>query len=154
MLVCLSFVFFFFKQTTAYERCISDWSSDVCSSDLLAGRAAPIRTTAPHIRIDMGSRHSIDMSYTMSADVYLGDVSSQVYEYLLHPRPCIFLNLDRRDWRGDEAFSHWRLGQVIEDMGTLPQALDCAADLQAGSSEEHTSELQSLMRISYAVFCL
>src|SRR3546814_4678974 len=33
-----SYVFFFFKQKTAYEMRISDWSSDVCSSDLL-GRA-------------------------------------------------------------------------------------------------------------------
>src|SRR3546814_3270056 len=32
----LVFVFFFFKQKTAYEMRISDWSSDVCSSDLLA----------------------------------------------------------------------------------------------------------------------
>src|SRR3546814_297427 len=32
-------VFFFFKQKTAYELRISDWSSDVCSSDLLAGQA-------------------------------------------------------------------------------------------------------------------
>src|SRR3546814_2908419 len=32
-------VFFFFKQKTAYEMRISDWSSDVCSSDLL-GRSA------------------------------------------------------------------------------------------------------------------
>src|SRR3546814_2188017 len=31
------YVFFFFKQKTAYERRISDWSSDVCSSDLLGG---------------------------------------------------------------------------------------------------------------------
>src|SRR3546814_13077762 len=31
---CLLFVFFFFKQKTAYEMRISDWSSDVCSSDL------------------------------------------------------------------------------------------------------------------------
>src|SRR3546814_5604776 len=31
-------VFFFFKQETAYEVRISDWSSDVCSSDLLIGR--------------------------------------------------------------------------------------------------------------------
>src|SRR3546814_1012346 len=31
----LYFVFFFFKQKTAYEMRISDWSSDVCSSDLL-----------------------------------------------------------------------------------------------------------------------
>src|SRR3546814_13933512 len=35
LLICmLSFVFFFFKQKTAYEMRISDWSSDVCSSDL------------------------------------------------------------------------------------------------------------------------
>src|SRR3546814_1731475 len=35
--VCgLWFLFFFFKQKTAYEMRISDWSSDVCSSDLLA----------------------------------------------------------------------------------------------------------------------
>src|SRR3546814_4223119 len=32
----LLFLFFFFKQKTAYEMRISDWSSDVCSSDLLA----------------------------------------------------------------------------------------------------------------------
>src|SRR3546814_14320153 len=36
------FVFFFFKQKTAYERRISDWSSDVCSSDLHLGRCAPV----------------------------------------------------------------------------------------------------------------
>src|SRR3546814_6994968 len=33
---CVFFVFFFFKQKTAYEMRISDWSSDVCSSDLPA----------------------------------------------------------------------------------------------------------------------
>src|SRR3546814_7821444 len=32
---CLVFFFFFFKQKTAYEMRISDWSSDVCSSDLV-----------------------------------------------------------------------------------------------------------------------
>src|SRR3546814_9013000 len=31
------FIFFFFKQKTAYEMRISDWSSDVCSADLCAG---------------------------------------------------------------------------------------------------------------------
>src|SRR3546814_6061604 len=34
-LSCVYIVFFFFKQKTAYEMRISDWSSDVCSSDLL-----------------------------------------------------------------------------------------------------------------------
>src|SRR3546814_1965657 len=36
MHVCSILVFFFFKQKTAYEMRISDWSSDVCSSDLAA----------------------------------------------------------------------------------------------------------------------
>src|SRR3546814_8054680 len=36
--VCYFVVFFFFKQKTAYEMRISDWSSDVCSSDLGRGR--------------------------------------------------------------------------------------------------------------------
>src|SRR3546814_11157430 len=36
-------IFFFFKQKTAYEMRISDWSSDVCSSDLLARKAAHLR---------------------------------------------------------------------------------------------------------------
>src|SRR3546814_8574934 len=41
MLLCYSYVFiFFFKQKTAYEMRISDWSSDVCSSDLDARASA------------------------------------------------------------------------------------------------------------------
>src|SRR3546814_10631354 len=35
--LCVICCFFFFKQKTAYEMRISDWSSDVCSSDLAAG---------------------------------------------------------------------------------------------------------------------
>src|SRR3546814_6281188 len=35
------FYFFFFKQKTAYEMRISDWSSDVCSSDLASGGTPP-----------------------------------------------------------------------------------------------------------------
>src|SRR3546814_5506261 len=48
MFVCTTlciYLFFFFKQKTAYEMRISDWSSDVCSSDLEAG--APQRYRAP-----------------------------------------------------------------------------------------------------------
>src|SRR3546814_7994196 len=39
MSVLVLFFFFFFKQKTAYEMRISDWSSDVCSSDLPDGEA-------------------------------------------------------------------------------------------------------------------
>src|SRR3546814_2897767 len=40
------FCFFFFKQKTAYEMRISDWSSDVCSSDLTDGEIVYLRSTA------------------------------------------------------------------------------------------------------------
>src|SRR3546814_14575095 len=40
VLKCGLFMFFFFKQKTAYEMRISDWSSDVCSSDLIGGLVA------------------------------------------------------------------------------------------------------------------
>src|SRR3546814_4965311 len=39
-IVCMSVIIFFFKQKTAYEMRISDWSSDVCSSDLEQARFA------------------------------------------------------------------------------------------------------------------
>src|SRR3546814_7173014 len=39
-------IFFFFKQKTAYEMRISDWSSDVCSSDLLVGPGTRVRGNA------------------------------------------------------------------------------------------------------------
>src|SRR3546814_2453369 len=61
-LVASWFYVFFFKQKTAYEMRISDWSSDVCSSDLLGwekartlDRLAPARLNTP-----AGSSHEID----------------------------------------------------------------------------------------------
>ena len=47
---------------------------------------------APNIHVDFNSRACTDMTYTLAADLYLGDVSSQVYEFLLRPRPCLFIN--------------------------------------------------------------
>ena len=89
-----------------------------------------IRSDAPNVIIDRGSVRSIDMTYTQAAAVYIGDISSQVYEFLRTPRPCIFLNLDRVDWRSDPAYSHWKLGQVIENLDELPAALGRAMELQ------------------------
>lgn len=117
-------------EVLAALEALEGWNVIIAPHTKLAQRISPITTPAPHIRVDMGSHHSIDMSYTMSSDVYLGDVSSQVYEFLLHPRPCIFLNLDRLAWCDDPAFAHWHLGQVIEDIAELPAALARAADLQ------------------------
>jgi hypothetical protein len=89
-----------------------------------------IRSDARNVLIDRGSVRSIDMTYTQTAGIYIGDVSSQVYEFVRTPRPCIFLNLDCIDWRSDPAYSHWNLGQVIESVDDLPGALDKAAGLQ------------------------
>src|SRR3546814_12695821 len=49
LFIVLAYVYFFFKQKTAYEMRISDWSSDVCSSDL-RGRAASRRCRKPGCR--------------------------------------------------------------------------------------------------------
>src|SRR3546814_5244137 len=45
--MCCFVLFFFFKQRTAYEMRISDWSSDVCSSDLVDARLARVERSAP-----------------------------------------------------------------------------------------------------------
>ena len=87
------------------------------------GRIEERYLRAPNIHIDLGSRTSTTMAYTNRADIYLGDASSQVYEFLVRPRPCVFLNPKGLAWRGDPNFAHWRAGQVIESAGELEGAL-------------------------------
>src|SRR3546814_2065124 len=72
----------------------------------------------------------------------------------------LIILLDRRRAGGDRARNDLLVGQVRSVDGDLPRIVE-AGDCDAGvhqhhflRSEEHTSELQSLMRISYAVFCL
>ena len=79
-----------------------------------------------NILVDLGSPASTDMTYTEAADIYLGDVSSQVYEFLRRPRPCVFLDPRRRAWEGDADFLHWRAGPVVNDVAALEAALDAA----------------------------
>src|SRR3546814_4016312 len=114
--MCIFAMFFFFKQKTAYEMRISDWSSDVCSSDLGA---------AEQERPEEGM-----------AD---------------EPQP-------QSQAAGDGARGIQRAGRLrrADAHGACPQhgRLMSGQLPSARRSEEHTSELQSLMRISYAVFCL
>lgn len=79
-----------------------------------------------HMRIDPGSDASCDMTYTLGADLYLGDVSSQVYEFLWTPRPCMFLNAHDVSWRGDPNYRFWTLGPVLSaaDVARLPSHID------------------------------
>lgn len=79
-----------------------------------------------NVLIDLGSDRSVDMSYTRAADIYVGDISSQVYEFLAQPRPCVFLNPHNVDWEDDPDFAHWHLGDVITHPQDLMSAIIAA----------------------------
>jgi hypothetical protein len=79
-----------------------------------------------NIHVDLGGERSVDMTYTNVADVYLGDVSSQVYEFLRRPRPCLFLNAPGAPWEDDENYAHWRTGPVVDQVHDLGRAVDQA----------------------------
>src|SRR3546814_1589255 len=121
----MSFLFsyvFFFKQKTAYEMRISDWSSDVCSSDLMRQPPSPLPRLV--LCTAMIARRPVSASWqklTVSWRSNSGCVNSVM------SGPC-----------------------ALEESA----AIVASAGATTSRSEEHTSELQSLMRNSYAVFCL
>lgn len=86
--------------------------------------------SAPHLRFDGGSLHSINMDYTRTADIYVGDVSSQVYEFLQTPKPCVFLNAQGAVWKDNAFYRHWTFGKVASS----PQE---ALDLIKSASVDH-----------------
>lgn len=86
----------------------------------------------PRIHIDTGSAASSDMSYTNRADIYLGDVSSQIYEFLRAPRPCLFLNSHGVDWQGDPNYLHWQAGPVLANADGLLDQIDAALAAHPG----------------------
>jgi hypothetical protein len=85
----------------------------------------------PNLHIDLGSPASVNMTYTNAADVYLGDVSSQVYEFLRRPRPCLFLDAHNTDWEGNPDYAHWRYGRVLDTVRRLPERVDEAIETHA-----------------------
>src|SRR3546814_4882956 len=74
--VCLFYLcfFFFFKQKTAYELRISDWSSDVCSSDLLLARGQGRGIARVVIAIAISFIHLADLAIADIARALLGGV--------------------------------------------------------------------------------
>lgn len=83
---------------------------------------------ASNILIDTESPRLFDMSYTLAADFYLGDVSSQIYEFLIRPRPCAFFEpRSRRADVPDGGYLFWRAGDVAgnadEMIALLPKLL-------------------------------
>ena len=79
---------------------------------------------APNILIDTESERLVDMSYTLAADAYIGDVSSQAYEFLVHPRPMFFLDVFSRRARSREArYPIWSAGPVVQTVSELTPLL-------------------------------
>src|SRR3546814_8730849 len=102
---------------------ISDWSSDVCSSDL---RTAGLEPALPY-----------------------GKQILSLLRLPISPRPHNFVA--GRDDRSCRSSAELRIDRQARDIPAHEQRAAVYVRLR---SEEHTSELQSLMRISYAVFCL
>src|SRR3546814_7575092 len=112
---------------------ISDWSSDVCSSDLWTnhGTALGRKIYNGAVLMNPGNKAvKLDSQFVMYSSTASGPVIS-------YSRDLI----------------HWEIQNVEFD---LPEKYKPAEICMAltDRSEEHTSELQSLMHISYAVFCL
>src|SRR3546814_9939369 len=134
---------FFFKQKTAYEMRISDWSSDVCSSDLLPDLTAiDMRTDPP----DRGRWLAPPLVDALADRLHKGEQSL----LFLNRRGFAPLTLCRTCGHRIQCpnCTAW----MVEHR--LVHRLACHHFGHVLRSEEHTSELQSLMRISYAVFCL
>ena len=92
--------------------------------------------------VDTGSANSIDMSYTLAADIYLGDVSSQVYEFCTTPRPCVFVNAHAARWQSDPNYAMWHLGQVVERASEVIPALERAVALQPHYADRQTQAVR------------
>jgi hypothetical protein len=93
-----------------------------------AGREAWNALAIPgRIIIDIDSPRLFDMTYVNTADVYLGDMSSQLYEFLSRPRPAVFLNAHAVHWAADPRYAGWHLGSVAtgadDVLATIDQAI-------------------------------
>src|SRR3546814_5636715 len=119
--------FFFFKQKTAYDMRISDWSSDVCSSDLICRLGNLVQHSRDSLAIKVPHRDGPHFLERQRFAVLKGD--------FVTGKTHITRNGRRGGARGCPGF-------------------DQTASRRRIRSEEHTSEPQSLMRISYAVFSL
>src|SRR3546814_2811420 len=107
---------------------ISDWSSDVCSSDLIE-LERPIRERRPRFEVEP------------AVERRGGVVRRQVIgEHVAAEAPVVAQYVAQQE-------------RIFAGVGAVDARIR-AHDGAAVRSEEHTSELQSLMRISYAVFCL
>ena len=81
------------------------------------------RAVAGRVIVDLDSPYLSDMTYTNAAQIYLGDVSSQVYEFSTEPRPCIFIDAHGVIWRDNPDYAMWQFGPVCSDITQIMAAL-------------------------------
>src|SRR3546814_7452772 len=129
-------VFCCFKQKTAYEMRISDWSSDVCSSDLLGFE--PVRRRGEQ---GLHGHHREIRQAGLGQHQGQYQATPGLRERALHRAAGHGADRTARQYRHEGGSR--RQPRQSRQHGKHP-----------ARSEEHTSELQSLMRTSYAVFCL
>src|SRR3546814_8434400 len=124
---------------------ISDWSSDVCSSDLIQLRRMA-DWHATRLRYAQKIWHAASKLSALRVPVLPDGIEHAAYKCYVFLRPSMLV----------PAWSHERIMQAIAAQGVPVYSGSCSEVYleKAFRSEEHTSELQSLMRISYAVFCL
>src|SRR3546814_4546419 len=141
---------FFFKQKTAYEMRISDWSSDVCSSDLSRDYEAPKCGSVPGppaLADDRRPPRSRDRpTYSSGFPEHPFPIGSHV------PSTAEKLPPHSPDWRRNSCFLNSPPAPFVKIAGLQFCHPNARIAQIAGRSEEHTYVLQSLMRISYAVF--
>src|SRR3546814_10397651 len=132
-------MFFWFKQKTAYEMRISDWSSDVCSSDLRITRKIAEDNTFKTIAAEWLAKNEREerAAVTLRKIRWLLDIANP----LIGSRPISKIT-------PQEVLAVLR---KVEANGRYESARRMRSVIR---SEEHTSEVQSLMRISLAGFCL
>src|SRR3546814_5745978 len=119
----------------------SDWSSDVCSSDLgsLAPDGAIVKVAGMHRLQFSGPARVFDCEEEAFAAVENREISEGSVIVIRYEGP-----------KGGPG-----MREMLSTTAALyGQGLGEKVALVTDGSEEHTSELQSLMRISYAVFCL
>src|SRR3546814_8853322 len=132
------FIFFFFKQQTAYEMRISDWSSDVCSSDL----RWPSRSNSGNLPPGCPRPRRSQSTCVAVARGAVRDAKAAGASRAWLPLVLLLIPSSRRHSRQG---GRRRPPHRCDGYDGLPETVP--------RSEEHTSELQSLMRSSYAVFC-
>src|SRR3546814_9175572 len=127
---------------TAYDLRISDWSSDVCSSDL---------ELCDSVSEPAWWREIVEI-YTLWPSEF-AEVCSHV-RVPVHYRQAIQDNLWTNDQEDIDRFARAFTRSPSVDCALVANSGHCIDFHLPGRSEEHTSELQSLMRTSYSVFSL